>query len=356
MQKTALYGIIAAVVVAAGVGIAFAAMSMNGTPATTEAANQQASDNDNQVRVIKHAAGETEITGTPQRVVVFSNNDYVEDVLALGVQPVGVAEPAKMREQLVDLPFSLSLDVVDVGTDDEPNLEAVAQLEPDLIIGRLDVNGEIYDDLSRIAPTILFQHTSVEGGPSRLEVQRQNFMGIADALNRHDKGVEVLEMQQARYEEMAGEIEAAGLDGTKFVLVETFSNKPDMLQVYDSNFPVVEILENMGLESAVTSEDGALFNQDFVDQTSFNPWGISNVGLEAITTFDGSDVHFLHGARHGQRGADVIGPYYQDNPVWQNLEFVKAGQVYDIGNIWMTGGIYTTTAVVERVVNALAGN
>lgn len=47
-----------------------------------------------------------------------------------------------------------------------------------------------------------------------------------------------------------------------------------------------------------------------------------------------------------------MGPY-RDNPVWQNLEFVKAGQVHNIGNIWMTGGIYTTTAVVERVVDAL---
>jgi ABC-type Fe3+-hydroxamate transport system substrate-binding protein len=352
MQKAVIYGIIAAAIVAAGVGIAFVAVpGMSNTPIT---ANQQ-SDINNEVRVIEHAAGETEVMGTPERVVVFSNNDYVEDVLALGVQPVGVAQLDSMRQQLVELPVSLSPDVADVGTDDEPNLEAVAQLEPDLIVGRLDVNGGIYEDLSSIAPTILFEHISVEGGPSRLEVQRQNFMALADALNKQEKGEEVLEMQQARYDELAAEIEAAGLTGTRFILVETFFNNPDMFQVYDSNFPAVEILESVGLESAVTSEDGALLNQEFIDQTSFSPWGISNVGLEAVTTFDGSDVHFIHGARHGPRGADVIRPYYSSNPVWQNLEFVKAGHVHNIGNVWMTGGIYTTTAVVERVVDALTG-
>jgi ferric hydroxamate transport system substrate-binding protein len=361
MQNTGLYGIIVAAILISSfssIGITFAQSppmnsSSTASPtspaaaaiATETAPNQLQSSNSTQPRTITHAKGETMIAGTPQRVVVFSNNDYIEDVLALGVQPVGVAEPAKMWEQLVDLPFSLSTNVTDIGTDDEPNLEAVARLEPDLIIGRLDLHGRIYEDLNRIAPTVLFQHISREGGPSRLEVQERNFMGIADALNRHDKGVEILESRQARYQELASQLQAAGLNGSKYILAETFFDQPEEMRVYESNFPTGEVLEIIGLENAAVPPIG----------TPFNQWGESNLGLEGIAALDDSDVHFFHGARHGERGGDALGTYYNNHPVWQNLEFVKAGHVYNIGNIWMTGGVYTTMAVAERVVDALTG-
>lgn len=62
MQKVALYGIIATVVVAAGVGIAFAATSPMGNNNTEPVVTNQQSAN-NEARVIKHAMGETEIEG-----------------------------------------------------------------------------------------------------------------------------------------------------------------------------------------------------------------------------------------------------------------------------------------------------
>ena len=42
-------------------------------------------------RVIQHALGENTITGTPQRIVALEWT-YVEDLLALGLQPIGVAD------------------------------------------------------------------------------------------------------------------------------------------------------------------------------------------------------------------------------------------------------------------------
>ena len=207
MQKTALYGIIAAVVVVAGVGIAFAAMSMNGTPATTEAANPQSSD-DNQVRVIKHAMGETEITGTTERVVALYSVQ-VGNVRALGVMPVGVADRDFQNELLSPIGLQLSDDVVHVGTPAEPNFETLAQLEPDLIVGGA-FQSEIYDELSEIAPTILFREEPTEE-LNELEVAEQNFMAIADALNRHDEGVAYLEKLDSLYSNAAEKISQAGL-------------------------------------------------------------------------------------------------------------------------------------------------
>ena len=44
-----------------------------------------------ETRTIKHALGETKITGVPKRIVALEWL-YAEDVLALGVQPVGIAD------------------------------------------------------------------------------------------------------------------------------------------------------------------------------------------------------------------------------------------------------------------------
>lgn len=105
--------------------------------------------------------GETEISGIPERVVVLEWT-YAEHVLALGLQPVGVAD-IKTMNQWVNLgDHALSPDATDVGLRWEPNLEVIAQLEPDLIIGDADNNGPIYEDLSFIAPTLLFNAYPLE--------------------------------------------------------------------------------------------------------------------------------------------------------------------------------------------------
>lgn len=59
---------------------------------------------------------------------------YAENLLALGIQPVGVAD-IQGYKQYVNVQPSLTESVVDVGTRQEPNLEAIAQLKPDLILG-----------------------------------------------------------------------------------------------------------------------------------------------------------------------------------------------------------------------------
>src|SRR5690606_27893160 len=57
-------------------------------PANNAQSENAASGNDDQVRVVKHAMGETEIKGTPQKVVVLTN-EGTEALLALGVKPIG---------------------------------------------------------------------------------------------------------------------------------------------------------------------------------------------------------------------------------------------------------------------------
>lgn len=147
MQKAVLYGVIAAIVLAAGVGIAFAAISMNNADEPAVASQQQ-NTNNNDVRVIQHAIGETVITGTPERVVAL-HWIYAEDLLALEIQPAGVVFRDDFEQFVADhTSLRLLPDVKDVGTTAEPNLEAILELEPDLIISWNTRQGELYEELS----------------------------------------------------------------------------------------------------------------------------------------------------------------------------------------------------------------
>jgi ABC-type Fe3+-hydroxamate transport system substrate-binding protein len=45
--------------------------------------------------------------------------------------------------------------------------------------------------------------------------------------------------------------------------------------------------------------------------------------------------------------------YWADNPVWTNLEFVKAGQVHNLGKVYAFAGPSQAELLVDKVVEVL---
>lgn len=105
---------------------------------------------------IGHKFGETVIEDAPERVVSVGFNDH-DTLLALGVTPVGV------REWYGDYPYATwpwAQDELGDATPEvlpaaEINFEAVAALDPDLIVGIFSgMTADDYDLLAQIAPTV----------------------------------------------------------------------------------------------------------------------------------------------------------------------------------------------------------
>ena len=343
MKKAALYRIIAAAIVAAGVGIAFGAMSgMNGiVPATNEQAPQSSSNN-NEVRVIKHAAGETEILGTPQRVIPL-DTVAVEVLLALGIEPVGLASVEDHKNWSPEISTEWP-NAVDVGETWEPNFEAMAQAEPDLIIGMQAAHSEMYDDLSSIAPTILLDNWPPEDGPMMLEAVEQNTMLMADVLDREEDGAAFLEGFNGKLDQNGRELEAAGLKGAKFILADVWVNEgTPTLRLYVPNAQGSETLERMGLENVVPPPE------------EFQMFGSIDSSLEALATLDGQDVHFLYMLVPGE-DPFTRSEYWADNPVWKNLSFVKEDRVYPLGSINMFRGVLMLEKLADKATDALTND
>ncbi len=100
---------------------------------------------------IKDVMGTSEIPENPKKVVILTN-EGVEALLTLGVKPVGAV--TGVTGDWYEHTKSELADVKPVGKEKAPNLEAIAALKPDLIIGNKMRHEKIYTQLKAIAPTV----------------------------------------------------------------------------------------------------------------------------------------------------------------------------------------------------------
>jgi len=141
--------------------------------------------------------GDVEIEDRPTSVAALGWSD-AETALALGVQPAGVADWQGYGGSGVG-PWAADLleeEPVQLGTM-EPNLEAVASLEPDVILDtRSDHTEERHELLSPVAPVV--------GPPPEVEVTygttwQQQTRQVAQVLGEDARGEELIEELEGRF-------------------------------------------------------------------------------------------------------------------------------------------------------------
>jgi len=157
-------------------------------------------DADGGTRSVGHARGTAEVPESPQRVVVLEPVQ-LDTAVALGVTPVGSAVlsdaagiPAYLGEEAAG--------IESVGTVMEPSIEAIAALEPDLIIGTESRHAALYERLETIAPTVFMA--------TQTDPWQQNVALVAEALGDSEGADRLLADYQERCDEVAEEFGTAG--------------------------------------------------------------------------------------------------------------------------------------------------
>ncbi|CAM4451671.1 iron complex transport system substrate-binding protein [Paenibacillus endophyticus] len=123
----------------------------NTTGATTEPTSQPSAEAPSAERVINSLKGDITIPTDPKRVIGLSVV-YPEFLYALGVTPVAVQNYHEEYPSYLEEGFK---DTVKMGIAQTPNFEAILAAAPDLIIAPIWWSDKDYDQLSKIAPTIL---------------------------------------------------------------------------------------------------------------------------------------------------------------------------------------------------------
>lgn len=278
------------------------------------------------------AGQEVTIDAPAQRIVVLEW-DFAEHLMALGVPPVGVADVAGFEQWLTtDLPD----DVTDVGTRQEPGLESIAALEPDLIVGAEFRHAANLEQYEAIAPTVLFDEYPPPDAGGELDAMREALLTLGDAVGEPERAAEVLADLDAHLAEAAQRLEEAGLAGVEVAVAQGFSSEGSpQIRMFTDNARVIELLEQVGLENGW---DGP--PEEF---------GFNTVDAEGLTAL--GDVHFLYVA---QPEDDIFADVLPENPIWSTLPFVQSGRVYSLGgDTWMWGGPQSAQVLVDRVVDQL---
>lgn len=111
-------------------------------------------------RTVDTAHGSVVVPATPKRIVAVAY-DTPFQLMSMGVTPVGVFDYSQWYEQYPADQVAFLKPITTIGKWGEPDLEKVAALTPDLIVGVVDeVKDDVYTQLSQVAPTTLFASPS----------------------------------------------------------------------------------------------------------------------------------------------------------------------------------------------------
>lgn len=178
---------------------ASAILLLSGCSTGTEAPSADVADDAAAaVHEVTHARGTTEVPTDVERVVTLEPLE-LDTAVAVGITPVGAAVAANVTTT----PAYLEADGVEpVGTVPEPDLEAIAALKPDLILGTEARHSALYEQLSAIAPTVFIE--------TQADPWRDNALLIGEALNKEDEVADLLTSVDERCASLADEYSVDG--------------------------------------------------------------------------------------------------------------------------------------------------
>ncbi|MGG4494949.1 ABC transporter substrate-binding protein [Brevibacillus reuszeri] len=290
-------------ILAAGCGaVSTPASSETSTPAAAAPSNDASAD----TRTIKHDLGETVIHGTPQKIVVLELG-FIDALLDVGIKPIGVADDNKSSLILEDA-LSQIKGYTSVGMRSQPSLEQIKLLSPDLIIADTSRHSSVYDQLSKIAPTIALNN--LEAG---YEETIQTALTIGEAVNNKAEMQHVVAKHKAKLQAVQAKVTK---DKQSIVLV---GNTDTEITVRNTGFFTAELLKTVGYRYAL---------DDVPSFAGQKEKGNIKMTVEQFLEIN-PDILVLMSGEVDKKDAKGNRPILED-PLWNKLSAVKNNQLFDV--------------------------
>lgn len=256
------------------------------------------SSSEPEIRYYESIRGKIELPDQPTRVVV-ANRDYVGDLLALGIQPVGASSTL-----LFDTSYYIELleGVADIGADGSVSLEKILELEPELILTYQD---DAYESFSKIAPTILIPYGTYDYNDRLLE--------FGKIMGKEEEAQQRLDEFHQRIDEKKAELGSSLSPDARVAILEITDK--DLYLFGKTYGRGGEILYNqLGLSAPEKVEEA----------TEENGW--ASLSFESVPEYLEEADYILLGVREAgmSRKTDI-----EVSPLWMNLPAVQAGRVYE---------------------------
>ena len=258
----------------------------------------------------------------PRRIVTLEWT-ATEIALSLGIPPVGCAEPSGYRAW-VNVENDRLGDVVDVGRRQQPSLEAIRRLQPDLILSSRFRHASLASALGDIAPTHLIDDQAADGDMLAAVYRSVTQAGVA--LARADEAAALL----ARFDESMEILKTrlgSTVSGRELIVAQPLPGVP-RLRIFAPNSAIAGLLQRIGFTAAT----------DLPPQ----PFGFTTIDLEGLAALDGQCTLFIL--------SESIPDDLRNAALWPVLPIVAQGNVMVAGaTTWPFG----STASLQKLVGEI---
>ncbi|ONI85488.1 ABC transporter substrate-binding protein [Saccharothrix sp. ALI-22-I] len=296
------------------------------TPATqpTESAGGPVTVTDSRGKAV-------ELKAPAQRVVALEWAE-AETVASLGVMPVGVADTAGYKTW--DTAVPLADDVKDVGKRNEPSVDSIVALNPDVVIMPEGRDETLANQLEKYVPVIVTKSSDAARNFDRL---REDTKMMAQAIGKSAEADELLSEMDTALADGKKAVEAKGASGTPFVMADGWLEGSTVnIRPFGKGSLVSDTAEAVGLKNVWTGEVDAA-------------WGLGATDVEGMTAVTDPKTMLFYAASED----DVFTTGLAQNPVWQRLPFVVSKKVVKlVPGTWMFGGPKSVTSIAEQFVKA----
>lgn len=341
MKKTPLAAIVlggALAMALAGCGTTQAPAAGSNAAASTSAGctDDTTATSTDPVSVTDDLGRTVELDKPAERIAVLEWQQ-IEDALSLCVTPVAVADAEGYSTWVTaeELPDG----VVDVGTRQEPNLEALFATDPDLVIVEVrSADDPIVSQLEAYDVPVLATVGADAADP--IAKMLDTFDLIAEVTGREERAEIVADEFQAHLDSAAAELADLNLPTKEFVFFDGWVDGGNVaLRPFGQGSLVGEIGEELGLVNAWTGE---------VDPT----YGLGQTDVEGMTTV--GDASLFYTGTDDPDSESFIDAL-QDNPAWTSLPAVAEDRLTAFpAGIWTFGGPRSTEQIIDGYVEVLS--
>jgi iron complex transport system substrate-binding protein len=283
-----------------------------GTADQPKAAQQGAGEPAKQAegpKKIKHAMGETEVPANPQRVVILTN-EGTEALIALKVKPIAAVESYYGKPWYDHIRADMD-GVKTLGGESQPNLELIASMKPDLIIGNKMRHEKIYDQLKAIAPTVYSETLRGEW--------KENFNFYATVLGKKAEGDKII----ADFDKRVNDLKSKAGDKLKEKVAVVRFMGGKTRYYYGDMFSGV-IFKQLGAARVDPKNDEKAFE---------------DITKERLTELDAADRVFYFTYDVGDGKGNQQETDWMKDPLWMNLKPIKNNKATKVSDAtWNTSG------------------
>lgn len=271
------------------------------------------------LRTIIHLKGELSLQKQPEKIAVL-DPQFMDHMLALGEQPAGSVTITGDLSSFPEYLIGMLRTVQALGTMNEPDLEALRALAPDLIICT-EFHKNIYGSLTRIAPTIMLE---------RNRDWRETLRIIGRIMGKKLEAEQVLQQYKHKINGLKSSL-AAKLHGQSVTMIRPRDNT---IRLHTCAHRTAAILySDLGLHPPKLAVDR--------NRTS------SMISLEGLPELD-ADHYFVLTENKFKAWSDEI----QTTTTWKSLRAVQKQHVYHAkASIWIA---YYGPIAMNQVVDQVA--